>query len=374
MKGTFWAALALLLAGCSTTSFDVALIEPEQFEMVVDGKPTSLYTLSEGLLTMQVTNFGARVVALWAPDRNGDLADIAIGYESLDRYINNTGERFLGAAVGPVANRIADGRMTLDGVEYRLSRNNNGQTLHGGLLGVDRIVWDVKSHSSNKIVFECTLPDGQDGFPGNRHIEMTYSLTPRNEFVVTYEAQTDTTTVMNLSHHSFFNLSGEGSGTILDHTLTIAASHITPVDSRLIPTGEIMPVDGTPFDFRTPHTIGERIDNTHEQLRMGAGYDHNWIIDRKDDGEVVKFADLYEPKSGRGIEVWSDQIAMQFYSGNFFDGSYCGKYERPIEYRGAVVFETQRYPDAPNHPNFPSVELRAGETYRQTCIYKFYVR
>ena len=176
MKGTFWAALALLLAGCSTTSFDVALIEPEQFEMVVDGKPTSLYTLSEGLLTMQVTNFGARVVALWAPDRNGDLADIAIGYESLDRYINNTGERFLGAAVGPVANRIADGRMTLDGVEYRLSRNNNGQTLHGGLLGVDRIVWDVKSHSSNKIVFECTLPDGQDGFPGNRHIEMTYSL------------------------------------------------------------------------------------------------------------------------------------------------------------------------------------------------------
>lgn len=203
---------------------------------------------------------------------------------------------------------------------------------------------------------------------------MTYSLTPRNEFVVTYEAQTDTTTVMNLSHHSFFNLSGEGSGTILDHTLTIAASHITPVDSRLIPTGEIMPVDGTPFDFRTPHTIGERIDNAHEQLRMGAGYDHNWIIDRKDDGEVVKFADLYEPKSGRGIEVWSDQIAMQFYSGNFFDGSYCGKYERPIEYRGAVVFETQRYPDAPNHPNFPSVELRAGETYRQTCIYKFYVR
>ena len=371
MKGTFWAALALLLAGCSTTSFDVALIEPEQFEMVVDGKPTSLYTLSEGLLTMQVTNFGARVVALWAPDRNGDLADIAIGYESLDRYINNTGERFLGAAVGPVANRIADGRMTLDGVEYRLSRNNNGQTLHGGLLGVDRIVWDVKSHSSNKIVFECTLPDGQDGFPGNRHIEMTYSLTPRNEFVVTYEAQTDTTTVMNLSHHSFFNLSGEGSGTILDHTLTIAASHITPVDSRLIPTGEIMPVDGTPFDFRTPHTIGERIDTPNEQLTFGKGYDANWCLNRADDGTVQSVATLYCPSNGRHMEVLTDQVGLQFYSGNFFDGSTTGKYGRTLDFRESVVLETQKWPDGINHKNFPSIVLNPEEKYTHTCIYRF---
>ena len=220
----------------------------------------------------------------------------------------------------------------------------------------------------------CTLPDGQDGFPGNRDIEMSYRLTPDNEFVVTYIATTDTPTVMNLSHHSFFNLHGEGCGTILDHRLTIAASNITPIDERMIPTGEIMPVEGTPFDFRTPHAIGDAVNDDNEQLRCGAGYDHNWIIDREDDKSVMKVADLYDPASGRGIEIWSDQIAMQFYCGNFFDGSHCGKYGRPIEYRSAVVFETQRYPDSPNRPEFPDCTLRPGETYTHVCKYKFYTK
>lgn len=364
--------LSSLMTSCSMFESQVALIESSAFERTVDGKQTTLYTLQAGDITMQVTNYGARVVALWTPDRYGRMSDIAIGYENIDRYINNTGERYLGAVVGPVANRIAEGRFTLDGKEYTLPRNNNGQTLHGGELGVDCIVWDVKEQSDKHILFTLQLPDGQDGFGGNRTIDMLYRLTDDNTFEVEYWATTDKATVMNLSHHSFFNLAGEGCGTILDHQLTIAGSAISPIDERMIPTGEKMDVRGTPFDFLEPHTIGSRINDVgFEQLRMGFGYDHNWIIDREDNGEVILFARLYEPESGRQLEVWSDQVAMQFYAGNFFDGSYDGKYGRPIIYRGAVVFETQGYPDAPNHPEFPSVRLDVGETYRHKCIYKF---
>ncbi len=375
MRRVFLAAAALLVAACaSNKERQIALLDEAAFATEIDGAKVGLYTLRGGDLVMQVTNYGARVVALWVPDREGNYADIEIGYENIDRYIDNTGERFLGAAVGPYANRIAGGHFVLDGKEYTLPQNNNGQTLHGGTLGIDRIVWEVREQKEDEILFLATLPDGQDGFPGNREIDMTYALTPENEFVVTYAATTDAPTVMNLSHHSFFNLHGEGNGSILDHELTINASHITPVDSLLIPTGEIRSVEGTPFDFRTPHTIGERVGDDDEQLRMGAGYDHNWIIDRTDDKTIAKFADLYDPQSGRGIEVWSDQIALQFYCGNFFDGSYCGKYGRPIAYRGAVALETQRYPDSPNHPQFPSCVLRPDDLYTQTCVYKFYVK
>jgi aldose 1-epimerase len=223
-------------------------------------------------------------------------------------------------------------------------------------------------------VFYCTLPDGQDGFPANRAISMTYKLTPNNEFAVSYEATTDTKSVLNLSHHSFFNLEGDGEGTILDHVLTINSKAITPVDNTLIPTGELMSVEGTPFDFRTPHSIGERIDVNHEQLIMGNGYDHNFVIDREDDGKVIKVADIYSPKSGRGMEVWTDQVALQFYSGNFFKGEFNSKYGKPVLYRGAFALETQGYPDAPNQANFPSVVLEPGDTYTHTCVYKFYTK
>ncbi len=366
--------LAIVLALSCSNPKKVILLDKADFETTIDGKEVSLYTLRNGDLVMQVSNYGARVVSLWVPDRNGDYADVEIGYENINRYINNTGERYLGAAVGPVANRIANGKFSLDGKEYKLPQNNNGHTLHGGTLGIDCIVWEVKEVTENKIVFYSLLPDGQDGFPANRAITMTYELTPNNEFSVSYKAITDAKTVLNLSHHSFFNLEGDGEGTILDHVLTIKSKAITPVNEYLIPTGEIMCVKGTPFDFNEPHAIGERVNADHPQLKAGAGYDHNWIIDREDNGEVIKVADVYSPKSGRGMEVYTDQIAIQFYCGNFFDGSYNSKFGKPVLYRGAIALETQRYPDAPNQPSFPSVVLKPGDVYAHTCIYKFYTK
>lgn len=364
---------ALFALSCNSTK-QIKLLDKADFETTVDGKEVLLYTLRNGDLVMQVTNYGARVVSLWAPDRNGNYADVEIGYENIDRYINNTGARYLGAVVGPVANRIANGKFSLDDKEYTLPQNSNGQTLHGGYFGIDRIVWSVKDYSENQIVFLCELPDGQEGFPANRTIEMTYALTEENEFAISYKATTDAKTVINLSHHSFFNLEGDGEGTILDHVLTIKSKAITPVNEHMIPTGEFMCVKDTPFDFNEPHAIGERVNADHTQLKMGSGYDHNWVIDREDNGEVLKVADLYSPKSGRGMEILTDQIGLQFYSGNFFNGSFKSKFGKPVLYRGAVALETQRYPDSPNQPSFPSVVLEPGQTYKHTCVYKFYVK
>ncbi|UYI68371.1 MAG: galactose mutarotase [Alistipes onderdonkii] len=363
-----------LLAACGVQKTELPLLPEEAFQTTVDGKPVALYTLHAGDITMQVTNYGARVVSLWTPDREGRYEDIVLGYENIGRYIDNTGERFLGAVVGPYANRIAKGRFTLDGAEYTLPLNNNGQTLHGGLKGVDRVVWDVVSATDDKLVLHYLHPDGQDGFPGNLDIEMTYSLTPDNEFRVDYKATTDKPTVANFSHHPFFNLKGEGNGTVLDNVMTINASHTTPVDSVLIPTGQIAPVEGTPFDFREPHAIGERIGADNQQLRNGGGYDHNWVIDRKTESGIEQVATVWEPASGRTIEVLSDQPGLQVYSGNFFDGKSIGKYGKPQRYRESLALETQKFPDSPNHDNFPSTVLRPGETYTQVCIYKFGVK
>lgn len=372
MRLTYLLAATMLFVGCcGTASQDLNLMKAEDFRTTVDGKATDLYTIKNGDLTMQVTNFGARVVSLWMPDREGKMADIVLGYQNIDRYINNGGERFLGSVVGRVANRIGNGKFTLDGVEYTTPQNNNGQTLHGGLKGVDMVVWDVVEATENSLHLTYTAPDGQDGFPGNLTINMTYTLTENNEFKVTYSATTDKTTPVNLSHHSFFNLKGEAGGTITDNILQIDADHITPTDANLIPTGELLPVEGTPFDFRTPHAIGDMIDADNEQLKNGRGYDMNWVLNRPDNGEVVKVMSIYDPQSGRGFEVYTDQIALQFYSGNFFDGSYNGKYGKPLSFRESVVFETQKYPDAVNHPHFPSVILNPGEEYAHTCIYKF---
>ena len=372
MRLTYLLAATMLFVGCcGTANQDLNLMKAEDFRTTVDGKATDLYTIKNGDLTMQVTNFGARVVSLWMPDREGKMADIVLGYQNIDRYINNGGERFLGSVVGRVANRIGNGKFTLDGVEYTTPQNNNGQTLHGGLKGVDMVVWDVVEATENSLHLTYTAPDGQDGFPGNLTINMTYTLTENNEFKVTYSATTDKTTPVNLSHHSFFNLKGEAGGTITDNILQIDADHITPTDANLIPTGELLPVEGTPFDFRTPHAIGDMIDADNEQLKNGRGYDMNWVLNRPDNGEVVKVMSIYDPQSGRGFEVYTDQIALQFYSGNFFDGSYNGKYGKPLSFRESVVFETQKYPDAVNHPHFPSVILNPGEEYAHTCIYKF---
>lgn len=364
-------AAALLLAGCSAQSAAPELLPAENFAASIGGKQVNLYTLRAGDITLQATNYGARVVSLWTPDREGRCEDIVLGYETLDRYVNNTGERFLGAVVGPYANRIAAGRFTLDGTEYTLPTNDNGQTLHGGMTGLDRVVWDVCEATEQKLVLSYLHRDGEEGFPGNLQIRMTYTVTPENEFRVDYEATTDKPTVVNLSHHSFFNLKGEGNGTVLDNVLTIRASRTTPVDSVLIPTGEIADVTGTPFDFRQPHAIGERIEADNAQLRNGHGYDHNWIIDRRTADEVELAATVYEPTTGRTLEVWSDQPALQFYSGNFFDGSSVGKTGKALRHRESLALETQKYPDSPNHADFPSTVLRPGETYTQTCIYRF---
>lgn len=363
------AATAAISSCCDNAG--PTLLSVSDFDREVDGKQVSLYTLQAGELTMQVTNFGARVVALWTPDREGVLEDIVLGYNNLENYINNPGERFLGSVVGPYANRIANGTYTIGDESYEFPKNNNGQTLHGGLKGLDMVVWDVDEINEDSIVMSYLHPDGQDGMPGNLKIVMRYSLTEDNEFKVDYLAHTDKATHVNISHHSFFNLKGEGNGTINDHVLYLNASKTTPVNEVLIPTGEIADVTGTPFDFREPKPIGRDLGVEDQQLANGAGYDHNWIIDRKSATDVELAASVYEPSSGRYMEVWTDQPAIQFYGGNFFDGSTCGKYGRTLNYRESIALETQKYPDTPNNPHFPSTLLNPGEEYTHVCIYRF---
>lgn len=371
MKKIFFSIFLLGLFACNSTD-NVQLLDKSAFEKEIDGKQVSLYTLQSGNgITMQVTNFGGRVVSLWVPDKDGNMEDIVMGHPSIDAYVNTDGERFLGPVVGRYANRIAKGEFELDGVKYHLPINNNGQSLHGGLKGLDMVVWNVDEVTANQIALSYVSPDGDEGFPGTMTLHMVYTLTPENEFKITYEATTDKPTVINLSHHSMFNLKGEGNGTITDHILTLNASAITPVDEVLIPTGEIMPVEGTPFDFRQATVIGERINADNEQIKHGGGYDHNWVVDRKTEKGVEHIATVYEPASGRQMEVWSDQPGIQFYSGNFFDGKETGKYGRVTNRREALALETQHFPDSPNHPGFPSTRLNPGETYTQTCIYKF---
>ena len=344
------------------------------FSTVVDGKDVSLYTLKAGELTMQVTNFGGRVVSLMVPDKDGKCEDIVLGYNNIESYINNKGERFLGAVVGPYANRIANGTYTIGEETYTFPQNNNGQTLHGGDKGLDMVVWDVDSVNDSTLVLSYLHADGQEGMPGNLKIVMTYALTSDNEFTVDYSAQTDKATHVNISHHSFFNLKGEGNGTINDHILYINASRTTPVNSLLIPSGELADVTGTPFDFRQPKAIGTDLEVENEQLKNGYGYDHNWVLDRKTETEMELAASVYEPTSGRFMEVYTDQPALQFYGGNFFDGTTEGKYGKPLRYRESIALETQKYPDTPNHANFPSTLLNPGEEYTHHCVYKFSVK
>ncbi|NDW09790.1 aldose epimerase family protein [Dysgonomonas sp. 520] len=350
----------------------IELLKAEAFDASLDGKKIALYTLESGNgITMQVTNFGGRVVTLWVPDKAGNYEDIVVGYENIDRYLNNTGERFLGCVVGRYANRIANGKFTIDNVEYTLPVNNATNSLHGGLKGLDSVVWDVDKVSGNEIHFSYTSPDGEEGYPGTVKYKMVYTLTPDNEFKIAYEAETDKATHVNLSHHSYFNLKGEGNGDILDYMLTINADKYTPYNEVNIPTGEIASVKDTPFDFLTSYRIGERIDNDNEQLKFGAGYDHNWVINKEMKDGVEFAASVYEPSSGRVMEVWTDQPGIQFYASNWFDGSFNGKYGKPINRRAAIALETQKYPDTPNKPEFPSTRLNPGEVYKQTCIYKF---
>ncbi len=322
---------------------------------------------------MQVTNFGARVVSLWVEDRDGKWDDIVLGHNNIDSYVNFAGERFLGATIGRYGNRIADGKFSLDGKEYQLSRFNNGQSLHGGDKGFDMVVWNVDSLSSNSIYFSYLSKDMEEGYPGNLSVRMSYTLTSDNEFAIEHYATTDKATPINLTHHSFFNLKGEGNGTVNSNILNINAYGYNPVNDKLIPTGEIADVAGTPFDFTTPKAIGADLGQKCEQFDNCRGYDHNFILDRSSKNSLEMAATVYEPSNGRYMAVWTTEPAIQFYGGNFFDGQRTGKSGKPYKFREAIALETQHYPDSPNQPQFPSTILRPGEEYNHTCIYKFSV-
>lgn len=359
----------------SCTKKTVSNIEKQAFDTISVDKKISLYTLeNKNGLVIQVTNFGARIVTLFTPDKNGKMEDIVLGYEKIGRYLNNNGERFLGATIGRYGNRIAEGKFTIDSITYQVPQNNNGQSLHGGLLGFDMVVWNVDSVSENTIHFSYVSVDGEQGYPGNLDVKMIYTLTDDNELKIVYSATTDKKTPINLTHHSFFNLKGEGNGTINDHVLYINADKYTPVDSVLIPTGEIADVENTPFDFRTPTVIGLRVDEDNTQLKVGKGYDHNFVLNRKTTSEMELAASVYEPASGRFMEIFTTEPGLQFYGGNFFSGKTIGKYGKTLNFREAIALETQHFPDSPNLPNFPSTILNPGQVYLHTCIYKFSVK
>jgi aldose 1-epimerase len=368
------AVTALALASCSKPSVfteTVEKIEKIKFQETIDGKQVDLYTLTNNEIGIKVTNYGARVVALCVPDLNGKPVDVVLGHDKISDYIDLP-QSYYGASIGRYGNRICNAKFTIDSVEYQLVANNGKNALHGGIKGFSDVVWTVKEVTASKIVFAYLSSDGEEGYPGNLNVTMTYELTDDNAFRIDYAAITDKATVCNLTHHSFFNLSGEGEATINDHVLTINSNAITPVDSTLIPTGEIVPVQNTPFDFNTPMVVGERINSNDLQMKYGGGYDHNWVVNRSGEG-VVLAATVYSPVTKIKMDVLTDQPGMQFYAGNFIDGTYIGKQGKAYNYRSALCLETQHFPDSPNQPQFPSTLLLPGENYNHVCIYKFSV-
>lgn len=317
-----------------------------------------------------IMHYGGRVVSLYVPDKNGKLEDVVLGYDSASQYPK--GNPYFGALIGRYGNRIAKGKFTLDGKEYQLAINNGANALHGGPQGFHHVLWrkDTVESNATTLVLRYTSKNGEEGYPGTLDVKVTYTITEANELTIAYEATTDAPTVVNLTHHSFFNLAGAGNGDILNHELTIHADRFCVVDEGLIPTGELRNVKGTAFDFTTPFKIGERINQEDGQLKNGMGYDHNWVLARKDSSSSL-VASVYEPVSGRVMEVWTTEPGLQFYSGNFLDGSDIGKGGKKYGYRSAFCLETQHFPDSPNHPEFPTTVLRPGEVYRHQTAYAF---
>ena len=352
------------------------LVKRQSFGHLPDGREAQLFTLRHANgFQADISDYGGTVVRLLAPDRTGKLADVVLGFNSVEPYPKQS--PYFGALIGRVGNRIANGKFTLDGETYTLAKNNTpggiGCTLHGGSIGFDKVIWDAEPTTREgqpALRLRYISKDGEEGFPGTLTVEVLYSLTADNGLRIDYIATTDKATPVNLTNHSYFNLAGEGSGTILDHVLMANAKHYTPVDKGLIPTGEIAPVAGTPFDFTTPHAIGERVDADHEQLRHGGGYDHNFVLDSQD-GSLAPAGYIYEPKSGRKMEIFTTEPGLQFYCGNFLDGTIKGKNGGTYVHRGAMALETQHYPDSINQPRFPETVLRPGQTYRSTTIYRF---
>lgn len=368
------AAAIILIHSCAPKApANKAGIDPQAFNKVIDGKQVSLVTLSnKNGIEMNVTNYGAKVVSLLVPDKNGEFSDVVLGFNNIEDYQEL--KTYFGAGIGRYGNRIANGTFTINGEVYQLAKNDGNNHLHGGIKGFNAVVWDMEKIDDQTLKLTYVSKDMEEGYPGELSVHMTYELTNDNAFKVSYEASTSKPTVLNLTHHSYFNLHGEGNGTINDHMLYIDADYYTPTDAGLIPTGEIVPVAGTPMDFTTPTEIGKRVNDDFEALKLGRGYDHNYVLNQDEAKTMMLAATVYEPTSGRVMEVHTDEPAIQFYGGNFLDGSTTGKNGKTHEFRSGLCLESQHYPDSPNKPNFPSTVLNPGDTYSHTCIYKFDVK
>jgi aldose 1-epimerase len=366
-------AAALVMIGMSSCGNNKAkeMVTTESFGSF-EGKEISLFTLTNKKGdVVKLTNYGASIVEINVPDRKGERANVTFGYDNLEKYL--AGDPYFGKVVGQYANRIAKGKFTLDSVEYTLALNNGANSLHGGPTGWHSRAWTaevLKDTDFPAVKFTYNKPDMEEGYPGNLVAEVAYTWTDEDELIMDYKVTTDRRTVLNITNHAYFNLHGAGNGDILDHEALIRASAFTPVDSTLIPTGELRAVEGTPFDFRTSHMIGERIDEAYDQLVLGGGYDHNFVLDNVEDVD----AEVYDPSTGRILQVITDQPGVQLYTGNFLDGTQTGRGGKVYQYRSGFCLETQHYPDSPNQASFPSVILTPEEPFLSSTTYKFAVR
>jgi len=376
----FTVALILITLVAPLTSFSKEpkakmKIDKQAFGKTADGTAVDLYTLTNSHgVEAKIMTYGGVVTSLKVPDKNGKLGDVVLGYDHFDGYLKRGS--YFGAIVGRYGNRIAKGRFTLNGVEYKLAVNNGENHLHGGLKGFDKVVWKAKAMKGRDGVgleLSYLSKDGEEGYPGNLNVTVIYTLTDNNELKIDYSATTDKDTVLNLTNHSYFNLADGGASKILGHEMMINADRFTPVDKGLIPTGELQRVKGTPLDFTQPTAIGARIDQSYEQLVLGGGYDHNYVLNSSD-GSLALAARVYEPTTGRVMEVFTTQPGVQFYTGNFLDGTITGKGNKVYQKRSAFCLETQHFPDSPNKPEFPTAVLKPGEKYKQTTVYKFSAR
>jgi aldose 1-epimerase len=361
--------------GASTEEISPNMIKKEAFGVTRDGEPIELYTLTNqrGMEVCAMT-YGGTIVSLRVPDKNGQFADVALGFNNLDGYLSSND--YLGAIIGRYGNLIANAGFTLDGKEYVLAENYGSNSLHGGFKGFDKVVWHavpVEKAGEVGLILKYTSADGEECYPGTLHVTVTYTLNENNELTISYHAATDKATPINLTNHSYFNLAGEGNGDILEHVLMLNADHFTPINQALLPTGEIASVKGTPLDFTQPTAIGARISSKYEQLVLGHGYDHNFVINRRGSGLTLA-ARVYEPTTGRVMEVYTTEPGVQLYTSNFMDATVTGKRGHMYKRRPAFCLETQHYPDSPNQPSFPSTILRPGETYQSTTVYRFCTR
>jgi aldose 1-epimerase len=373
---TLFALAAVMVGCCDKQAGDVTLsgLKKTDFQTQIDGKNIDLYVLKNANgMEVCITNFGGRIVSIWTPDKDGNMKDVALGFDSIQDYVNVSGNNF-GATIGRYANRIGHGKFVLDSVEYALPINNFGHTLHGGLKGFQDVVFDAKQIDGQHLELAYLAKDGEEGFPGNLTCKVSFALSDDNALDLKYEAETDKPTIINMTNHSYFNLDGDPGTSNADYLLTIAADEYTPVDSTFMTTGEILPVEGTDMDFRTPTAIGSRINNyDFVQLKNGNGYDHNWVLNTG--GDLSKVATTLESsKTGIVMDVFTTEPGIQFYAGNFLDGSVTGKKGVVYQQRASVCLETQKYPDTPNKKDWPSAVLRPGEKYSSETIFKFSVK